>query len=57
MKVLVTGGTGFIGSNLVKRLLDEGHEVQSLDNYSTQEILGWEPKDQLLHYINNLKIK
>jgi nucleoside-diphosphate-sugar epimerase len=35
MKVLVTGGTGFIGSNLVKRLLDEGHEVQSLDNYST----------------------
>ena len=35
MKILVTGGTGFIGSNLVKRLLDEGHEVQSLDNYST----------------------
>jgi len=35
MKILVTGGAGFIGSNLVKRLLDEGHEVQSLDNYST----------------------
>ena len=35
MKVLVTGGAGFIGSNLVKRLLDEGNEVQSLDNYST----------------------
>ena len=35
MKVLVTGGAGFIGSNLIKRLLKEGHEVHSLDNYST----------------------
>ena len=35
MKILVTGGAGFIGSNLVKRLLNKGHEVQSLDNYST----------------------
>ena len=38
MKILVTGGAGFIGSNLVKRLLDEGHKVQSLDNYSTGTI-------------------
>ena len=35
MKILVTGGAGFIGSNLIKRLLDEGLEVHSLDNYST----------------------
>lgn len=35
MKVLVTGGVGFVGTNLIKRLLKEGHEVQSLDNYST----------------------
>ena len=44
MKVLVTGGVGFIGSNLVKRLLKEGHEVHSLDNYSTgnTEIKGCE---------------
>ena len=34
-KILITGATGFIGSNLVKRLLKEGHEVHSLDNYST----------------------
>ena len=32
-KVLVTGGTGFIGSNLCKRLLEENNEVLCLDNY------------------------
>lgn len=32
MRVLVTGGTGFTGSHLVKRLLDKGHEVSVLDN-------------------------
>ena len=35
MKVLVTGGAGFVGTNLIKRLLSDGHEVVSLDNYST----------------------
>ena len=34
-KILVTGGVGFIGTNLIKRLLSEGHEVHSIDNYST----------------------
>ena len=35
MKVMVTGGAGFIGTNLIKGLLKDGHEVVSLDNYST----------------------
>jgi len=35
MKTLVTGGAGFIGTNLIKRLLKDGHEVVSVDNYST----------------------
>ena len=35
MKILVTGGAGFIGTNLVKRLLKDGHTVISIDNYST----------------------
>lgn len=33
--VLVTGGAGFIGSHLCKRLLQDGHRVISLDNYFT----------------------
>ncbi len=35
MRVLVTGGAGFIGSHLCRRLLEEGHEVLSVDNYFT----------------------
>jgi UDP-glucose 4-epimerase len=35
MKVLVTGGAGFIGSHIVDRLVQEGHEVVVVDNLST----------------------
>jgi len=35
MKIMVTGGAGFVGTNLIKRLLKDGHNVVSLDNYST----------------------
>ena len=35
MTIIVTGGAGFIGSHLCKRLLDEGNEVLCLDNYFT----------------------
>lgn len=35
MKILVTGGAGFIGTNLIINLLKEGHEVTSIDNYDS----------------------
>ena len=34
-KILVTGGAGFIGSHLCKKLLEENNEVLCLDNYFT----------------------
>ena len=35
MRILVTGGVGFVGTNLVKKLLDKNYEVTVFDNYST----------------------
>lgn len=35
MKYIVTGGAGFIGSNLVDLLIDEGHEIDVIDNFSS----------------------
>ena len=35
MRILITGGAGFLGSHLSKRLLEEGHEVICIDNFFT----------------------
>lgn len=50
MKVLVTGGAGFIGSHLVDRIIDEGHDVTVIDNLSTgrRENLNSKARFQLL---------
>lgn len=44
MRILVTGGTGFTGKALVRRLLDEGHKVVALDykeGHKTEELRKW----------------
>ncbi|KAB8318748.1 SDR family oxidoreductase [Tolypothrix campylonemoides VB511288] len=44
MRILVTGGAGFIGSHLIDRLITEGHEIVCLDNFYTghkRNILKW----------------
>jgi UDP-glucuronate decarboxylase len=46
-RILVTGGAGFLGSHLCKRLIDEGNEVLCLDNYFTGR------KSNVVNLINN----
>jgi UDP-glucose 4-epimerase len=38
MNIIVTGGVGFVGTNLVKRLKEEGHKVIVIDDYSTGKV-------------------
>ena len=45
MKALVTGGAGFIGSNLALALVARGHDVRLLDNFSTGHRANLEPLD------------
>lgn len=51
MKVLVTGGAGFIGSHLVDRLLADAHEVAVLDNFSTGR------QENLMHHHNEKRLR
>ena len=46
-RVLVTGGAGFIGSHLCERLLNDGYDVQCVDNYYSST------KDNIAHLIGN----
>ena len=47
MRILITGGAGFIGSHLSERLLSEGHEVICLDNFFTGR------RENIIHLLDN----
>jgi len=47
MRILVTGGAGFIGSHLCERLIGEGNEVLCLDNFFTGR------RENILHLLDN----
>ena len=51
MRILVTGGAGFIGSNVVDRLVQQGHEVAVLDNLSTGRRENVHPAARV-HYLD-----
>lgn len=51
MRILVTGGAGFLGSHLCERLLEQGHEVLCLDNFFTGR------KGNIQHLIGNPKFE
>lgn len=51
MKILITGGAGFIGSNLTRALIEKGHELVVLDNLSTQ-IHGDDPESSSPLYLS-----
>lgn len=48
-KILVTGGAGFIGSNIVKELLEQGHQVSVIDSLLTGK------KENLAPFLSNIK--
>ena len=50
MKVLVTGGAGFIGSHIVGRLVREGHDVRVFDNLTTGK------RENLAHVANDIEL-
>jgi nucleoside-diphosphate-sugar epimerase len=50
MKYLITGGAGFIGSNIARKLLADGHRVRILDNFSSGK------EENLTEIINDIEL-
>jgi len=48
MKILITGGAGFVGSHLADRLIDEGHNISIIDNLTTGREENINPKAEFI---------
>ena len=57
MKYVVTGGVGFIGSNLVDRLLKNKHQVIVIDNLESHESRNRLESSELSHWKHNKNLK
>jgi UDP-glucuronate decarboxylase len=51
MRIVVTGGAGFLGSHLCERLLEEGHDVICLDNFFTGR------RENIFHLLDNYRFE
>ena len=56
MKYVVVGGAGFIGSNIVDKLIEQDHEVVIVDNLSTGKMENVNPKASV-EYIDICNVK
>jgi UDP-glucose 4-epimerase len=50
MKYLITGGLGFIGSKIIEKLSNEGHEIYCVDNEDTYDIISTEELKKLMSW-------
>ena len=50
MKFLITGGLGFIGTKIIEKLSNDGHQVVCVDNKDTYNIIKKEELDKLIEW-------
>ena len=55
MQILITGGLGFVGSNLVDKLIEQGHDVTVVDNLSSESSSKKYKNSKVKYYIEDIR--